>query len=264
MAESPRITRRLGHHRWARYPDWDMKSLFDDGEKPPTLNERLSGMFSGAFARPPKPKAAAPAASPATAPAEPQAVLSPAERRRAMSGLDAMETKWSKGGLAIAGVIGAVIVIYLAAYHPTKKVTDKVHGVTHTHLVPLSDTYLLVGAIVVAFCLLGFEGIRRKRRTLVAFAFFINGFALALVFAPLGLALLVLGGWLMLRAYRIQKFGTPNAKQAARVAAARPPRRERKQAARTPLPPTGHKPPTANKRYTPKAAPRKKVARPTE
>ena len=59
-----------------------------------------------------------------------------------MTSLDATETKWSKAGLAIAAFIGAIIVVYLAADHPTKKVTEKVHGVTHTHLVPLSDTYL--------------------------------------------------------------------------------------------------------------------------
>ena len=129
---------------------------------------------------------------------------------------------------------------------------------------PFRARYLLVGAIVVGFCLLGFEGIRRQRRTLVVFAFFISGFAFTLVFAPLGFALIFLGGWLMLRAYRIQKFGTANAKLAAREAAARPPRRERKQAARTPG--QAHRPqaPTANKRYTPKAPPRKKVAKPTE
>jgi hypothetical protein len=98
----------------------------------------------------------------------------------------------------------------------------------------------------------------------VAFTFFILGFSFTLIFAPLGFALILLGGWLLLRAYRIQKFGTANAKMAAREAATRPPRRERKQAARTPVKPTGHKPPTASKRYTPKAAPRKKVAKPTE
>jgi hypothetical protein len=155
-------------------------------------------------------------------------------------------------------------VVYLAVGHPTRKVTQKVHGVSHIRLVPLSGTYLLLGAIVVGFCLLGYEGLRRRKRTLVVFALFVDGFAFTLVFAPLGFALIILGGWLMLRAYRIQKFGTPNAKMAARQAVARPPRRERKQAASRPAKPAVHKPPTANKRYTPKAPPRKKVAKPTE
>jgi hypothetical protein len=245
-----------------------MKSLFDDGTRPPTLSERLSGVFSGAFTKPTRPTLRPAAATGGEAGGDPKPatpIASPAERRAAMTSLDATETKWSKAGLVLAAGIGAAIVVYLAADHPTKKVTEKVHGVTHTHLVPLSGSYLLVGALVVAFALLGLEGIRRKRRTLVVFAFFIDGFALTAVgAAPLGFALIFVGGWLMLRAYRIQKFGTANAKLAAREAAARPPRRERKQAAREPVKPTGHKPPTANKRYTPKAPPRKKVAKPTE
>ena len=237
-----------------------MKSLFDDGEKPPTLGERLSGTFSGAFARPARPAGTAGAAGAARE--DPKPISSPAERRAAMSSLDATETKWSKAGLPIAAVIGAIIVVYLAVDHPNRRVTQKIHGVTHVHLVPVSDTYLLIGAIVVGFCLLGYVGLQRQRRTLVVFALFIDGFAFTLVFAPLGLALIFLGGWLMLRAYRIQKFGTPTAKAAAREAAARPPRRERKQAAKEPVKPTGRKPPAASKRYTPKAAPRKKVAKP--
>ena len=166
---TPRITRRLGCHRWAGYPGREMKSLFDDGDKPPTLSERLSGMFSGAFARPPDrpPASGWSGRRDGPRPAPPGPIVNPADRRAAMTSLDATETKWSKAGLAIAAFIGAIIVVYLAADHPTKKVTDKVHGVTHTHLVPLSDSYYLVGAIVLVFCLLGFEGIRRQRRTLV-------------------------------------------------------------------------------------------------
>lgn len=237
----------------------------DDDAGSPTVSQRLSGAFSGVFACPSRPASRA-AVGPAAdgSGGDPNEVLSPEDRRAAMTSLDATEIKWSKAGLAIAAVIGAIIIAYLAIHHPTKKVTEKVHGVSHTHLVPISGTYLLVGAIVFGFCLLGFEGLRRRRRTLVVFAFLINGFAFALVFVPLGFALIILGAWLMLRAYRIQKFGIANAKSAARVAATRPPRRERKQAVRTPVTPTGHKPPTANKRYTPKAAPRKKVSKPTE
>jgi hypothetical protein len=230
-----------------------------DGSRPPTLSERLSGAFSGTFTRPTRTSPAS-----GTPSEDPTQILSPSERRAAMSSLNPMEMKWSKAGLAIAAIIGAIIVLYLAIDHPTRKVTNKVHGVKHVHLVPVSDSYLLIGAIVVGFCLLGFEGIRRQRRTLVVFALFIDGFAFTLIFAPLGFALIILGGWLMLRAYRIQKFGTPTAKVAARQAAARPPRRERKRAAQVAARPTAYKPPTANKRYTPKAAPRKKVAKPTE
>jgi len=236
-----------------------MHSSNGDGSRPRTLSERMSGAFGGAFARPNPP-----ASSTGSPDQDPTRILTPGERRAAMTSLNATELKWSKAGLAIATIVGAAIVLYLAIKHPTRKVSYKVHGVKHFHLVPVSGTYLLVGAIVLAFCLLGYEGIRRRRRTLVVFALFIDGFALTLIEPPLGFALIILGGWLMLRAYRIQKFGTPTAKLAAKEAAARPRRRERKQAAAVPVKPTGHKPPTANKRYTPKAAPRKKIAKPAE
>jgi hypothetical protein len=228
-----------------------------DGSRRPTLGLRLSQ----AFQRPAVPQNGA-SGQPPNQPADD--ILSPADRKAAMSGLNATELKWSKAGIGLAALIGIIIVVYLAAYHPTRKVTQKVHGVSHIRLVPVSDTYLLLGAIVLAFCLLGYVGIRRRKRTMVAFALFVDGFAFTLIFAPLGFALILLGGWLMLRAYRIQKFGTPNAKVAARQAAARPPRRQRKQAASTPAKPSGYKPPSANKRYTPKAASRKKVAKPTD
>jgi hypothetical protein len=197
---------------------------------------------------------------------ETEGILSPSERRAAMTGLDPTEAKWSKGALTLVALIGSIIVIYLAADHPTRKVTQKIHGVDHIRIVPISDTYLLLGAIVVGVCLIGFEGVRRRRRTLVAFSLFLCGFAFTLVFAPLGLGVIICGGWLMLRAYRIQKFGTPNAKKAARVAATRPRRSERKREATAAAAKTSsdRKPPTANKRYTPKAAPRRKVAKPAE
>jgi hypothetical protein len=176
-----------------------------------------------------------------------------------MSGLDPTEVKWSKAGLIVAALLGAYLTYYLATHHSR---SAKVHG--HTVQVPISESYLLLGAVVLICCAAGLLGVYRRRRTLVAFAFFITGFAFTLVFAPLGLVLIFGGGWLMLRAYRIQKYGTASAKGVAREAAARPPRRERKATAARPTKPTGHKAPSANKRYTPKAPPRKKVAKPTE
>ena len=67
----------------------------------------------------------------------------------------------------------------------------------------------------------------------------------------------------MLRAWRLNKYGTTNSKTIAREAAARPRGRQRKEAARSTSKatagPAGRKPPTASKRYTPKAPPRKKI-----
>jgi hypothetical protein len=205
-------------------------------------------------------------AKPKDAPSEePTEVLTGAEERRAaMSGLNAVEVKWSKAGLILAAGLGGILTIYLSSANPTRKETVTHHGKKFTEIVPISATWLLLGAIVLAFCLLGFYALRKRRRSLVAFTFFVCGFSFTLIFAPLGFALIALGGWLMLRAYRIQKFGSANAKIAAREAAARPPRRERKAAAGAPPKPSGYKAPTSNKRYTPKAPTRKKVAKPAE
>jgi len=232
------------------------------------MTSRLSGLFNRPAKIPMLPPLPAPAPIPAqskardpgpTAASAPSEILPPAERRAAMSGLNEVEVKWSKGGLILAAVLGAYLTYYLASHHTRQA---KVHG--HLVQVPISSSFLLLGGIVLAFCAIGFFGLYRRKRTLVAFAFFITGFSFTLIFAPLGFALVFLGGWLMLRAWRIQKYGTPSAKAAAGQAATRRPRREGKAAAGAPPKPSGHKAPTANKRYTPKAPPRKRVAKPTD
>jgi hypothetical protein len=198
----------------------------------------------------------------AKAPGPPAAdVLSPGERRAAMNGLDATERKWSAVGLIATTLLAAFFTIYLAVGHPTKTATVH-HKKT---LVPLSPSYYIYGGLVLLVCVIGLIALQRNKRTLVSFAFFLSGFAFTLFFAPLGFALILMGGWLLLRAYRIQKYGTANARQAARQAAARPPRQSRKAAAAAAATkPAGYKAPTANKRYTPKAPARKKVPKPTE
>ncbi len=223
-----------------------------DGSKQRKLSERLSPMLLR-----PTPPGDAP-------PDEPDRILRPEERKAAMSGLSAFEAKWSRVGIFVAIVLGVVFTLYLRAEHSEKTATVIRHGKKVKTAVPISDSWLLLGVILLVFCALGAWALQRRKRTLLAFSFFVIGFSFTLIFAPLGFAFIILGGWLMLRAYRIQKFGTPNAKMAAKEAAARPPRRERKKAASTPSKPTAYKPPTANKRYTPKAAPRRKVAKPPE
>lgn len=223
-----------------------------DSSKPMKLSERLAPIFI----RPPNPRD--------IPPGEPDRVLSPDERRAAMSGLNAVEVKWAKAGLVLATVLGIFLTLYLSSAQRTRTETVKLHGKEVKATVPISDTWLLLGAIVLLFCAIGFVALRRRKRSLVVFSFFVTGFSFTLIFAPLGFALIVLGAWLLLRAYRIQKFGTASAKMAAREAAARPRRRERKTATSNPSKPAAYKPPTANKRYTPKAPTRRKVVKTTE
>src|SRR5580698_3498210 len=207
------MTRRSECPRGAGYPDWRMSSMLNgDGEKPPKLSQRLSDSFFRSSQTQP--------------PAKPVEELTPAERRAAMSGLDVNEVKWAKAGLVLATLLGGYLTYYLAEKHPTRSV--KVHG--HLRQVPISQSWLLVYGAVLLFCVIGFIGLYYRKRTLVVFSIMIAGFAITEFSAPVGFAFIVLGGWLLLRAYRIQRFGTANAKGAALAAAARPPRRERKQA----------------------------------
>jgi hypothetical protein len=177
-----------------------------------------------------------------------------------MSTIDDIERKWAMAGLVIAFALAIFLPIY--AHTSLHSAKDKATGVT-------SEAFLIAGAIGL-FCLVALAGIIRRKRTLVAFSFFLSGLAFTLTFGPIGFGFILLGGWLMLRAYRIQKYGVASAKLVAREAATRPRGSSRKanaaaaKGAKGAATSPGPKAPTANKRYTPKAAPRKKVAKPVE
>jgi hypothetical protein len=224
-----------------------------DSKKAP----KLSQILSNSLLRPAKPK---PEPDPNY---DPTRILPPSERKEAMTGLDAAELKWSKGGLILSLALGIVSFFLIGDSKPTKVVTH-VHGKTLTKLVPLSGNLILLAVFIVVITLFGFIALRRRKRSLLTFTFFIVGLAFARLFPPLGIALIALGGWLMLRAYRINKYGTANTKLVAKEVASRPPRRERKAAATAPVKPTGHQAPKKSDRYTPPAPRRKKVPKPTE
>ena len=95
------------------------------------------------------------------------------------------------------------------------------------------------------------------------------GFAFTIFIGLAGFAFILLGGWLMLRAWRLSKYGTTDTKVIRRVAATQPRGRQRKEAAarstsKTAGGPAARKAPTASKRYTPKAPARKKIPKATE
>jgi hypothetical protein len=88
-------------------------------------------------------------------------------------------------------------------------------GAYETVHVSTRNTWILYGVLLAVLSLGGLLANRYRKRSILTFCIIILGFAFTLFFTPLGLALIVLGGWLLVRAWRTQRFGTPSAKGAA-------------------------------------------------
>ena len=181
-----------------------------------------------------------------------------------MSGLDPMEVKWSLGAFILATIAGIAIPAYIIADNKiTKRGKDTI---------AVAPDAKLLGGLLLLLCAIGFVALWKRKRTLVAFDLFLLGFGFTLFVGLVGFVFILLGGWLLLRAWRLNKYGTTNSKAIASQVRDRPPRTDRKEAAKTAGKSTAKtavrsgtpKPPTANKRYTPKSAPRKKIPKPTE
>jgi hypothetical protein len=228
-----------------------MPSSTENGDtRPQTLTGRIMGAFTG-----PSPSGGS------GAKAETPEILPEEQRKAAMSTLDPSEAKWTLAALVLATVAGIAIPIYFIAQNKVTK-----DGKNSVAVAP--DAKLLGGAILI-LCVIGFVALWKRKRTLVAFSLFLVGFAFTLFVGLIGFGFILLGGFLMLRAWRINKYGTTNSKLIAREAASRPRGRQRKEESKatsktTSSSPAARKPPTASKRYTPKAAPRRKVPKPTE
>ena len=217
--------------------------------QPQTWGARIMGAFTG------------PAGSGGSKPkSDPGEIIPPEERKAVMSTLNPQEAKWSLAGLVVATVAGIAIPAYFIADNKVTKAGK--------NTIAVAPDAKLLGGLILVLCAIGFVSLWKGKRTLVTFAFFLIGFAFTIFLGPVGFAFILLGGWLMLRAWRINKYGTTNTKTIAREAAARPRGRERKATARSSSKatssPGNRKPPTASKRYTPKAPPRKKIPKATE
>jgi hypothetical protein len=227
-----------------------MTSMPDNGsEKPQTWSSRLLSAFTG------------PASSRGSAATPDSAeILPPEKRKAAMSALDPLEQKLARWALVLAAGAAIAAAIYIDS---ANKVTKD--GKNSIAVAP--DVWLLAGVILL-LSVGGGVALWKNKRTFVTFCLFLIGFAFTLPFGLIGFVFILLGGWFMLRAWRINKYGTTNSKLIAREAATRPRGRDRRQAATTGskgATTTGpRKPPTASKRYTPKSPPRKKIPKPTE
>ncbi len=233
-----------------RYPEFLMTWTTGDGNKgPQTWSSRLKSAFSM-----PSPSGRADTA------AEPDQIIPPEKRRAAMSTLDPLEQKLARWALALAAAAALGAAIYINS-------ANKVTKAGKNSIAVAPDAWLLAGVILL-MCVLGGVALWKNKRTFVTFALFLIGFAFTLPFGLIGFVFILLGGWFMLRAWRINRYGTTNSKLIAREAASRPRGRDRTKGATTrskaTATPAERKPPTANKRYTPKAPPRKKIPKPTE
>jgi hypothetical protein len=187
---------------------------------------------------------------------DPEDIIPQEERKAVMRSLDPQEVKWSVGAFGFALLVGIGLPVYFLAKHSTTK-----HGSTS---VTVGPDALLLGGLLLILCIGGFVALWHRKRTLVSFDLMLVGFGLTLPLTFLGFAYIVLGGWFMLRASRINRYGTTNSKLIRTQAASQPRGRERKQAAKAASRPGDRKAPVASKRYTPKSPARKKIPKPTE
>jgi hypothetical protein len=198
--------------------------------------------------------------------------------RSVVMGLDKIEQRWSYLGGGIA-----MVLMLLLSPHLFKNtwVTDtaKATGAKHcaalyhyntltalcqrTHLTHPSDWLpQFLEILIVGLCLIVFAW--RRKRAGVAFA----GLFLGLALGTVGLPFLFLGGWLVIRALRLQKYGdasfSGSSRQAREMAQER--RQGRSTTARSPKKAKGSKtalpalpaPPAPSKRYTPKQRTRRR------
>ena len=147
-------------------------------------------------------------------------------------------------------------------YHYTVGSTGKA---TCNGVLPASHyIYQLIFLLVFAVAIL--VTVRIGRRAPLAFAIVLTGLAFGVFF--LLLPFLVAGGWLLLRAWRTQRYGSPTAREPVEGYVRPPPGASR----RTVRPDAGakkgrkasdaappeRKPPVQSKRYTPKSPPRRR------
>ncbi len=211
--------------------------------------------------------------------------LSDEEKRALITRIDPLERKIGLAASAFAAVLAVLInVTYMLGHFavPIAGVTPKnghcpggfkyvKAGNTCNGVYP-PNHYILPLVLGLVFALAIFVTVRIGRRAPLAFAIALTGVALGSLIEII--PFILVAGWLILRSYRVQKYGSPKAK-APLPGWVPPPRAQgRSRAKPSSSTPTktksasassqagSRKPPPANKRYTPKAPPKKRAAPP--
>lgn len=193
------------------------------------------------------------------------------EKRRAIFNLDPKERKWGLIGAALAAVIALwQDVPYLSnPKTPVKLPVGKNHsctsGFVYSRAANACEAFYdrahwgFELAVLLAFALAIFITVRVGRRSAVGFTALMAGLAFEAEVGILGIPFIFGGGWLLMRAWRVQRYGSPTGTKGNPTGErqAPPPRPERP--TRKKKEPE-RKGPVASKRYTPKTAKKKRPA----
>jgi hypothetical protein len=248
----------------------------NDGSEPTNLWGRLSQ----AFLRP------APKSS-----AEPQRVdfsrMTDEEKQNRIRRVDPTERKLGIVASILAAALAFVLYlpymvskrsVALTTIKPKGKKCGTVVGVANVHYAAVTKTcdgiypashYVLPLVVVLVLAVAIYVTVLIGRRSALAFTMVMTGLGFGTFILLLPYA--VGGGWVMLRAWRTQRNGSPSAKTVMTGWVPPPPRASTRRAkSATPAgrkgkdsgSATNRKPPVANKRYTPKTPPKKKATPP--
>jgi hypothetical protein len=210
------------------------------------------------------------------------------EKRARITRVDPTERKVGIGASILAGALALYAnvpfmvskkSVLITTVKPKGTSCPTTVGITKLHYVAASKScwgvypashYVLPLVVSLVLAVAIYVTVRIRRRAPLAFTMVMTGLAFGslLVLVPYAVA----GGWIMLRAWRTQKYGAPTAKSVMTGWVA-PPARGTTRRAKTASPrtrrgksaqpaSTTRKPPSANKRYTPKSPPKKKVSPP--
>jgi hypothetical protein len=244
---------------------------FQEDQAPETGWRAALGRLSPLVVKPPRPK------NPGVQ-AESEGPMSDDQKRRAILVLDKRERQVGLIGSALATLIALVTTVPYVL-NPKTKVSqtlpatknhtcsvkgftfDKATGKCNGKVAYSLEHWVFALVLLLAFALAIYVTVRIGRRAPVGFTALMAGLAYETQVGIFGLPFIAAGGWLLIRAWRVQRYGSVMGTKANPTGERKPPppraeRPTRAKKSRTPEP-AG---PVANKRYTPKAQSRKKKA----
>lgn len=211
----------------------------------------------------------------------PQATGGAPATREAVLNLDHTEARIGLFGAGLAAVLAFAAAMPGVLNPKTTKVTQTISALKNHTCIPgftyqkssgqctgkgtLSlDHWIVELAILLAFAIAIFVATRFGRRGPVGFTLLMTGLAFEAYLGILGVAFIAGGGWILIRAWRVQRYGSPTATKSnptgeRRPAPTRAERAGRAKQAKEPV----RKGPEASKRYTPKKTKKKRSAAPT-